>query len=735
MDDLEDEEEAPAERAEESDDENTANDELIELAVERFKLGLEATRDDFLECERVQDFIAGNQWPDAIKTAREAAGRPCLTLDHLNQYVRHVVNSGLMKKRDIRTLSMSGDADDKVAEILAGMVRQITQLSTAKVAYETGLRHTCTVGFGYWRVRAQNIPRTGGEPQPDGSVSPPQSEIVVRKIKDPRMVILDPFCDYPDARDAKWGFVLTKFTKKEFDRTYPESKESGVKSWHMVDDTSVMPWIGEGSIVVAEYFHFDDEGVMNWAILVPDKVLAKGIHHGDVMPIIRVVGEEYENDGKERRRGMVNNSSMDSQRAYNYSSSAAIESVALAPLAPFVAEAGQIEQFIAEWADAHKTPRAVLRYKGVSISGVVVPPPQRSQPAGIPAGWQGIMTSLIQDQQMIMGLAQPSVLGSGAGAVQSGSGVEAVQAPGEINTFHFLEHWEMSIEQTGRVIIAMIPSVYTSEQVVKITGDDGIIRTAKLNPGQDSPVMDGLMDALNKVTEPSYNVNIGRYDVAISTGPSSASKKLATGAAMTSMVTAYPELMRVAGDLIVGAMDIAGADVLAKRLKRMLPEGVTEEDEGLAVKLQQATEQNQSLQSQVSDMEKILMAEKEKAQGRLIEVETKAAADMQNAKLAQSAESLDEKIKSDHSLHMGHLKSQTELEIAVQNNIMKLIVAKIAANSKVDVAVIAAFNKAATEPTHEGRMGGYMGSMSALMQDPEGGAPQPEEQSILAIGG
>lgn len=727
MDELESKYEAPAGNSLEEDPEEDkakkkADDDLLELAVERFKLGIENVKDDFLDCEKVQDFVAGNQWPGDIKTKRESDGRPCLTLDHLNQYIRHVVNGGLMKKRDVRTLSMSGDADDKVAELLAGMVRQITQLSTAKVAYETGLRHSCTLGFGYWRVRTQVIPKTAGT-NPDGTPKPPQEEIVIRKIKDPRMVVLDPFCDYPDARDAQWGFILTKFSKKEFDKKYPKCKDDGVTSWHMVDDTSVMPWIGEGSIVVAEYFYYDTSGTMNWAILAPNKVIDQGVFHGDVMPIIRVVGDEFENDGKERRRGMVNNSSMDSQRAYNYSASAAIESVALAPLAPFVAAEGQIDQYKTEWADAHKTPRAVLPYKPVSVGGTLVPPPQRSQPAGIPAGWQGIMTSLISDQQMIMGLAQPSVLGSGTGAIQSGAGVDAVQAPGEINTFHFIEHWEGAIEQTGRVIIAMIPYVYTSEQVVKITGEDGIVKTAMLNPQQATPVMEVLKDAVNKVTEPTYNVNIGRYDVTISTGPSSASKKAATGSAMTSMVTAYPEMMKIAGDIIVGAMEFPGADVLAKRMKKMLPAGITEEDEGLVVKLNQAMAENEEMKTQLADMEKIIMAEKVKAEGRIHEVETKAVIDAQNAKLERSAESLQDKLNSDSALKIATVKSQTDLEIAIRDGVIKIMVAKIAVKGKIDAAKISAFSKATEEPTHEGRVRGYMGSMQSLMQEDEAPAP------------
>src|ERR1043165_7292632 len=136
-----------------------------------------------------------------------------------------------MQSRDVRVLAMSGEADDKVGEILAGMIRQITQTSTSKVAYETGLRHACQIGFGYWRVKVQPIPKTD------------LLEITIRKIKDPRMVLMDPFCEYPDGRDAAYCFVLSKLTKTEFAQQYPDAGEEA-KSWQALDTAQTLPWIG-----------------------------------------------------------------------------------------------------------------------------------------------------------------------------------------------------------------------------------------------------------------------------------------------------------------------------------------------------------------------------------------------------------------------------------------------------------------------------------------------------------
>jgi len=686
---------------------------LLALAITRFKQTYEAHRADFEFCADVQTFISGDQWPQGIRRAREAMDRPCLTLDHLNQYVRHVVNTGLMQSRDVRVLAMSGEADEKVGEILAGMIRQITQTSTSKVAYETGLRHACQTGFGYWRVKVVPIPKTE------------LMEITIRKIKDPRMVLMDPFCEYPDGRDAHYCFVMSKLTATEFKEQYPEAAEAGCKSWHAMDTSQMLPWIGEGSVVVAEYYYRDKDGTMKWAVLCPDRVLSEGVHHGDVMPIIRSVGEEFEIDGKERKRGMINESSMDAQRAYNYASSACVEGAALAPLAPYIAAEGQIEQYTAEWADAHKTPRAVLRYTPVSLAGQPLPPPQRSEPAGISDGWQGMMTNLISDTQMIMGLSQPSTLGTGGAPVQSGAGINAQQEPGEINTFHYHEHWHMAIEQTGRVILAMIPHVYTQAQAVKITGDDGAMATAMLNPDQQQTMMEER-DAYDKVLSTSYNPTIGRYDVAISTGPSSASKKMEANKLLMTVVNANPDIMKIAGDLIVGSFDMAGSDVLAKRLKAQLPPGTTEEQTGQLAMLAQAQEQNQQLQQENADMEKIIMAEREQSQVKLQKAQMDNATALQQIQIDNHAEMLTQQLNDQNAIQLATLKARTDLETNTQNNIVKVLVAKMQAKSKIDVETIKAFTAASQDPSHEGRMSGYMNVMGDLTQQED--MPPPISQ-------
>jgi hypothetical protein len=622
-------------------------DEIIETARARYREAVEGHRRDWEEWTRVQEFLAGRQWPEAV--VRERGDRPALVLDHLNQYVRHVVNSGLLHMRDIRVLAMDGEADEVVADVVAGLIRQIGQTSSARVAYETGLRHACQLGCGYWRVVVQPIRTTG------------LWECAVRRIRDPRMVVMDPNAEYPDGRDAAYMFVVTQMSRAAFREQYPNVE-------------SVTPWehpVYQDSMSVAEYYWRTEDGTVRWAICTGDTVIQSGRQIGEVMPIIRVVGEEYEERGQIRYRGMISTSAMDAQRAYNYAASAFIEAVALAPLAPFVAAEGQVESYLREWADAHRVPRAVLRYTPKTISGQQVPPPQRAPLPGIPEGWQAVMQNLIADTQMIMGLAQPSVLGTGGAPVQSGAGIVAQQEPGAVNTYHYIEHWFQAIEQTGRAILSMIPHVYTTPQVIRIVGDDGIGRMVWIDPTAAQAVAERV-DAYRRVLMPAYNPAIGRYDVMMSTGPTSVTKRQEANRAMQTIVNAYPDIMKIAGDLVVGTMDVPGADVLAKRLRAMLPKGL-EDGSGI----QELNDQLAQLTVERDNLQKLLLAEREKAQARLIEVQLKAEQELAKQRIETERRLAEQAVQHEHEMRLAVLKVQMEQEKSEQQAATKLAVAAI----------------------------------------------------------
>jgi hypothetical protein len=67
------------------------------------------------------------------------------------------------------------------------------------------------------------------------------------------------------------------------------------------------------------------------------------------------------------------------------------------------------------------------------------------------------------------------------------------------------------------------------------------------------------------------DLGIGIFDVALSTGTSYTTRRVEAAAAMMDAIQVWPQLMEIAGDLVVKAQDWPGADELSERLRKTIP--------------------------------------------------------------------------------------------------------------------------------------------------------------------
>src|SRR5690606_11604069 len=74
-----------------------------------------------------------------------------------------------------------------------------------------------------------------------------------------------------------------------------------------------------------------------------------------------------------------------------------------------------------------------------------------------------------------------------------------------------------------------------------------------------------------------YNLSVGKYDVVVETGPSFATKRQEAAISMLEASKTNPQLMAVAGDLMIKNMDWPGAQEIAERIKKTLPPGLAED--------------------------------------------------------------------------------------------------------------------------------------------------------------
>lgn len=583
--------------AEDKNKTGTPEQKLLATARDRYKRGLEydeQNRKDALEAIKFRNL---EQWDADIKKARETdpeGARPCPVVDKTGQFLRQVVNDEKQNRPSIKIRPVDDKGDLEVAEVLQGLVRHIEDISGADLAYDTAYEQAVDGGFGYFRILTEYCdPKSFDQ------------EIKIKRIRNRFQVVLDDARQEPDGSDSKWGFIVDKMHRDEFKATFPKADPCDFEANSTFGD-----WIEKDYVLVAEYFHFEDGDAticlwksgevtvkgepapitdfvgdaiikerqtklkqLKWKKISAKEVLEERDLPGEYIPIIEVVGEEIDEEGRSHKNGLLKRA-MEPQRIHNFASANFIENVGLAPRAQWVAAEGQIEGYENLYKTANRRNISVLPYKPIVVDGnVPVPPPQRAQPAGIAVGWQAVLQNSEHDISSSMGMYAETTLG--VGDANSGKQEALQQKRGDTATFHFMDNLARSVRYAGKIILGWIPTYYDTERVARIIGEDGNPRMVKLNPNQDQAVFE-------QNGEKTYNLKVGKYDVTVQTGPGFMTKRQEAQEFLTNALQAAkdPAVASVLTYLSIKNTDWAGAEEAEKMLKKMLPPGVVEPEEG-----------------------------------------------------------------------------------------------------------------------------------------------------------
>lgn len=293
-----------------------------------------------------------------------------------------------------------------------------------------------------------------------------------------------------------------------------------------------------------------------------------------MLPIVKVVGDEININGKTIYSGVVRKA-RDPQRMYNYWRTTEAETLALQPKAPFVLEEGQVEGHEDEWQAANRTPLPYITYKGSSIGGRQVPPPQRQPGLQGSTAIMNAVSGSAQDMQAVTGIRFDATIGERT-YDESGKALREMRRVGDLGSYHYIDNLARSLKYTGRLLVAMIPHYYTSRRVITTLSEDGKERPVQIDPSAPKPFSIGR-DKQNHALQ-IFNPNIGKYGVAVTVGPSFATKRIEAAEQMMDFVTKVPRAAQFTADLIAKNMDWPGSDQFAARLAKTLPPGMLEVD-------------------------------------------------------------------------------------------------------------------------------------------------------------
>jgi hypothetical protein len=270
-----------------------------------------------------------------------------------------------------------------------------------------------------------------------------------------------------------------------------------------------------------------EEPVITWYKIAGNKVIEENEWPGRYIPIVRVVGEEIDIDGKIERKGHVR-PLKDPQRMYNFMSSAQAEYIALQTKTPYVAPVEAIEGFESLWANANHENAAYLPYNSVDEEGNA----DRQAAARAAASGRAGVSDGDADRAARVddGVGQYQETFGQQSNADAGVAIAARQRQGDKATYHFIDNLARAIRFTGRILIDLIPKVYDTRRVLRIVGEDGSerFRDDRSEPAASGRQRSGAAGADGPNDKPTpeqaaqliYNPGIGRYDVTVEVGPS-----------------------------------------------------------------------------------------------------------------------------------------------------------------------------------------------------------------------
>ena len=310
---------------------------------------------------------------------------------------------------------------------------------------------------------------------------------------------------------------------------------------------------------------------------------------GKFIPIVIVKGEETNIEGKPYNEGLIRQAK-DPMRLFNYWTTSAAETIALAPKAPWIGTAKQFEGYENDYMNANVENYPYLLYNHDGEA----PPPQRQHAGDPPVAIFTQITQAAENIRQTIGMYKADV-GEDT-PERTGAAVTRKQVPGDTATYIYPDNLRKAREHSGKIILYMIPEIYDSERDVRLRDVDDTETNVPINttagaalkminsnpekfPGMNAKELKQIIR--EKGREALYNdMSVGKYDLVVTSGPNFATERQETSESMQRIVQAYPDIMKVGGDIIMGNLDIKDADKLAVRMEKMLPMPLREQKEG-----------------------------------------------------------------------------------------------------------------------------------------------------------
>jgi hypothetical protein len=535
-----------------------------------------------------------SQWDPAVLTLR--MGRPSYTFNRILQPVNLVTGDQRQTRPAVKVRPASENATTDVADILGGLWRSIEQESRAEAVYDETYKQAVAGGFGELMM----LP----EYESDQSFN---QVLRIRGIPNPLTVVRDPEAVDPCGADAEWAMVANRISKEKYEELYPDFDPA---PFPMSRDS--FGWRTDGMVRVVDYFeriaveseiaeltdgriidydaeakkvekHLEAQGLdeskaarvkrtrkvkkhkIRWVKTDGAHILEGPVDYDwQRIPVVRMPGRYINIEGRQILQSLVRHS-WDSQRAYNFQASDAIERSALVPKARYLVTPKMVAGLDDVWNSSNATPRMYLPYNidpGAPNGGM----PKREDPIDVPAGAVAMAQMAAQDIQASIGMYDPALGNSDDLNRASGKALVSHTRRSDLGTHEFIDNYGKALQLLCEMGLDMIPTVYDAARVIRVLDAAGKESHVNINqPGDGAKLMNSLKQ--------------GRYDCTVTLGPSYQTARQEALDTMLEAVARIPMVGQVSPDLIARLIDVPESAQIAERLHMVLAkQGVVKPD-------------------------------------------------------------------------------------------------------------------------------------------------------------
>jgi len=578
-------------------------------------------------------YVAGDPWDPADRKAREAAGRPCLSLDELNQYFNQVINDVRANPRAMKFAPTGRGATDQTAEFYSNKAREIEYRSKGQIVYTTAFQNAVERGYGFCRVNTRYVSDTSFD-----------QELWLEMIANPDSVLLDPDAIMPDSSDMGYGFVVESRNKSEFTRAFPHAK---ITDFGREVSALAPKWIQGEKILISEYWTFktaektlllvkprplpgsmlglgpqpqapqavykEDLAVQPAADDILDsrtvetrtvcQYLTNGVEilkttewAGKYIPIVSCFGKVlYLDNGSgatERQILSMTRLARDPFMAYCFYATCEIEVVGSTTKNPYWAYENQLSaaQLTAIQQSIHEPVAVLLAKPTTEATGqTILPLPVRNyqevQIQGLSVGREEMRRSV----QAAMG-STPLPTQAQRRNEKSGKALERMDQSAQRGSFHFVDHYNGMIQHVGVIVEDLIDKIYDTARDVGVRKPDETAEVVAINQPQQQDSQKPFLPSTQ-----------GDHQVTVSTGPSFDSERDAASE-FADLLMQTPFAPRI-GDLAVKLK--GGGPIMDQIAERLTPPEFAKAKDGEAPNPQQLTQELGQAKAQLQQLEQL----------------------------------------------------------------------------------------------------------------------------------